>query len=135
MIMLSDVRDWLSGLGVPEGASWSMGRFEGSQERRCCVYQRPDYSGQQVALGGPEATKALEKHASVLVHWNKNARQSEEAAQALYGAIAAAGRAVPIGEDTASYIELELPEPVDLGSDDHGIFEHTIWLTIHYEEG
>ena len=136
MVTLADLRDWLAGLGVPEGASWSIGRFEGSQEMRCCVYQRPSYDGAQVALGGPGATRTLVKRASVLVHWNRNARETEEAAQAIYDAIArhATGNTA-IGGDVASYIALELPEPMDLGSDDNGIFERTIWLDAYYEEG
>lgn len=135
MVSLADVRDWLKGLGVPAGASWSIGRFDGKAERSCCVYQRPSYDGAQVALGGPEATRTLVKRASVLVHWNRNARETEQAAQALYDAIASRATAHPgIGGDEATYIALELPEPVDLGSDSNGVFERTIWIDIYYEE-
>lgn len=132
MIGLADVRDWLRGLGAID-ATWSIGRYESEREQLACVYQRPDYSGATVALGGSDATKTLVKHVSVLVHWNKNHRSTEEAAQALYDALRFNPRAT-IGGATASYVNLMLPEPVDVGSDTNGIFERTIWLDIYYEE-
>lgn len=132
MIGLADVRDWLSGLGAVD-ATWTIGRFESDQMQRACVYQRPDYSGATVALGGSGATKTLVKRVQVLLHWNRNHRETEEAAQALYEALRFNPRA-EIGGATASYVDLQLPEAVDLGSDPNGIFERTIWLDIYYEE-
>ena len=127
---LAEVRDWLRGLGAVD-AAWTIGRVEADKMQRCCVYQRPDYSGAQVALG--KATKTLVKHVSVLVHWNRNHRETEAAAQALYDALSLNPPA-EIGGARASYIDLQLPEPADLGSDENGIFERTIWLDIYYEE-
>jgi hypothetical protein len=130
MISLADVRDWLSGLDAID-ATWSIGRIESEKEQRAGVYQRESYGTAQVALG--KCTKTYVKSVSVLIHWNKNHRETEEAAQALYDALSLNPPAT-IGDDTASYIDLQLPEPVDMGSDDHGIFERVIWLDIYYEE-
>lgn len=127
---LADVRDWLKGID-PNGAVWTIGRVEADKMQRCCVYQRPDYGTAQVALG--RATKTLVKHVSVLVHWNKNHRETEAAAQALYDRLTG-NPAATIGDARASYIDLQLPEPADLGSDDNGIFERILWLDIYYEE-
>lgn len=131
MIGLADVRDWLSSLEAIE-ATWTIGRFEADLERRACVYQRRG-QGANVALGGAASTKTLVKHLNVLVHWDRNHRETEEAAQALYDALRFNPRA-RIGNATASYVDLQLPEPVDLGSDQNGIFERSIWLDIYYEE-
>ena len=132
MIGLADVRDWLKSLNTIE-ATWTIGRYEAEKEMRACVYQRPDYSDQQVALGGEETTKTYVKHVTVLVHWNKNHRQTEEAAMALYNALRFNPRGA-IGSHRVSYCDLALPEPVDLGSDDNGIFERAVWLDIYYQE-
>ena len=132
MIGLADIRDWLDSLGAID-AVWTIGRFESDQMQRACVYQRSDYSGATVSIGGRDSTKTLEKHVQVLIHWNRNHRETEEAAQALYDALRFNPRGT-IGEDTASYIDLKLPEPVDLGSDETGIFERVLWLDIYYEE-
>ena len=133
MISLADVRDWLRSLDVLD-ATWTIGRYEAGKERRCCVYQRSGYGGATVAIGGRAATRTLVKSVSVLVHWNANHRETEEAARALYDALAFNPRPVTIGDDTASYIDLQLSEPVDLGSDENGTFERSIWLDIYYQE-
>lgn len=130
MIGLADVRDWLESLDAID-ATWTIGRFEEDKQQRACVYQREAYGPAQVALS--KATRTYVKSVSVLVHWNMNHRETEEAAQALYDALTLNPRGT-IGEATASYIDLQLPEPVDLGSDDRGIFERVIWLDIYYEE-
>ena len=86
MMMLADVRDWLKSLHAVE-ADWTIGRYESEKERKCCVYTRSDYSEAVAAIGGAEATKTLVKRIQVVVHWNRNHRQTEEAAAALYEAL------------------------------------------------
>lgn len=130
MISLADVRDWLSSLDAID-ATWTIGRFEGNKEACACVYQREGYGPAQVALG--KRTKTYMKSVSVLVHWNRNHRETEEAALGLYHALELNPPAM-IGGRRASYIDLQLPEPVDLGSDANGIFERVIWLDIYFEE-
>lgn len=132
MVGLADIRNWLKGLNVLD-ATWSIGRYEAEKEKRVCVYQRTDYSDATIALGGNETTKTLLKHVQVLVHWNKNHRETEEAALALYSALQWNPRPT-IGDTRASYIDLLLPEPVDVGSDSNGIFERVLWLDIYFEE-
>lgn len=132
MIGLADVRDWLRNLNAID-ATWSIGRYEAEKEKRVCVYQRTNYGAPTIAIGGRESTKTLVKHIQVLVHWNKNHRETEEAALALYNALQFNPRTT-IGGASATYIDLELPEPVDVGSDSNGIFERVLWLDIYYEE-
>lgn len=133
VLTIADVLAWLKSLGAPSGVDgWTMARLDASKERRVGVYQRPTYDGAEVALGGQAQTKTRTKHVQVLVHWTKNARDTEEAAQALYDAIAAADHPT-IGDFAAAYIDPMLPEPVDLGADDSGIFERAIWLDIYYQ--
>ena len=133
MIGLADVRDWMRSLTGRTDAVWTIGRYEKEKEKRICVYQRPDYGCAQVALGGSEATVTIVKRIQVLVHWNKNHRETEEAAQGIYDALRFNPRAEIAGCEV-SYVGLALPEPVDLGSDESGIFERTIWVDLHYRE-
>ena len=133
MLGLADIRDWLRGLDAID-ATWGIGRIDAARERSCCVYSRQGYGGAQAAIGGRGATKTLVKEVSVLVHWNRNHRETEEAAQALFDALSFNPPA-SIGDSAVKYIDLRLPEPVDLGSDEHGVFERAIWLDIYYEEG
>lgn len=132
MMGLADVRDWLRGLGAID-ATWTIGRYEKEKERRACVYQRTDYADAMVALGGRDATVTERKRVQVLVHWNRNHRETEEAAQALYDALRWNPRPT-IGGAQATYIDLVQNEPIDLGSDQDGIFDRSIWVDIYYEK-
>lgn len=132
MIGLADIRDWLKSLNAIEG-TWTIGRYEAEREKRVCLYQRPDYSEADIALGGREATKTLHKTLQVLIHWNKNHKETELAALGLYEALKFNPPA-SIGNAKVSYIDLQLPEPLDMGSDDSGIFERVIWFDIYFEE-
>lgn len=128
---LASVRDWLKSLNVLADATWTIGRIESQKEKRVGVYQRADYGPANVALGGEPTTKTRVKNVSVLVHWTRNAKETEAAAQALYDALA---YNPPTGTGI-TYIDLSMPEPADVGSDSNGIFERVIWATLYYEEG
>lgn len=132
MLGLADIRTWLSSLDIIP-ATWTIGRYEAEKEKRACVYQRQSYGEPTVALGGAEATKTLFKSVQVLIHWNKNHRETEEAALALYRALQFNPRPTIAGH-RVTYLDLRLPEPVDLGSDTNGIFERAVWLDIYFEE-
>ena len=127
---LASVRDWLKSLNVLD-ATWTIGRIEAQKEKRVGVYQRPDYGTANVAIGGEATTKTKIKNLSILVHWNRNHKETEAAAQALYDALAFN----PPSGTGITYIGLSMTEPADVGSDDNGIFERVIWLTLYYEEG
>ena len=131
MLGLADIRDYLKGLGVID-ADWTIGRYEAEKEKKCCVYMRTDYSDTVAAIGGSEATRTNVKRVQVIVHYNRNHRQTEEAAAALYEALRWNPRPT-IGGVKVTYTDLKLLEPVDLGSDDNGIFERSIWIDYYYE--
>ena len=130
MLRLADIRDWLSTL---LDATWTIGRYEAEKTLRACVYQRPDYSTATVAIGGREATRTAVKRVSVLLHWNRNHRETEEAALELYEALRFNPRPV-INGVRIDYTDLQMPEPADVGSDANGIFERVIWIDFYYEE-
>ena len=136
MIGIADVMAWLKSLdafGGDPDVKWTMARLDAGAQKRVGVYQRPDYGGAEVALGGAACTLTRRKRVQVLVHWTKNAKATEEAAQALYDA-ASAAQGASIGDATAVYVAPGMPEPADLGADDNGIFERVIWLDIHYQD-
>ena len=127
---VDDVMQWLKTIGAPAGAQgWTRARLDASKERRIGVYQRPQRDGMEVAVGRAEKTRC--KHIQLLVHWTKNAHETELAAQALYDAIAAAGHP-SIGGTRADHIDLLMPEPADIGADEGGIFERALWLDIYH---
>lgn len=134
MITTDDVMQWIKSLGAfDDETKYTMARLDSSKEKRIGVYPRTDYATVDVAVGGRDTTVTHVKPVQVLVHWTKNARDTENTAQALYNALAYNPRGV-INGHAVSYVELQSSEAIDLGADDNGIFERVIRFDIHYQE-
>lgn len=129
---LDDVLQWLKSLGAPAGVEgWTIARLDASKQRRIGVRQ---LSGAfEPAIGGEACTLTRTKRVQALVHWTRNAHDTELAAQALFDAIRAADHPA-IGGAVATYIHPRAAEPVDLGPDEGGTFERAIELDIYYQQ-
>ncbi len=127
---LADIRDWIKTLGV--GENFYIGKLDNKKEKSIGVYQRRPSGKAEVAIGGIENTKTVTKQVSILVHWNQYANETEEAAKKLYDKILYS-KEVTIAGKHVNYIRLEVPEPVDVGTDDNGVYERVIWLDFIYE--
>lgn len=131
---LADIRDWVKTLGV--GENFYIGKLDNKKEKSVGIYQRKSSGSSGVAfgiaLGGLESTKTAEKRVSVLLHWNKYADETEAAAQELYRKILEVKDVTMAGKHV-NYIRLQVPEPVDVGTDEGGVYERVIWLDFIYE--
>lgn len=125
---LAEVRDYLK--TVAGAKHYYIGRRDGKQEKSVGVYplRRPGYP---VAIGGEEATATGMKPVSLLVHWTKNADETERAAQALYSKLLSAQGAV-VGGRKVDYFKPLTPEPVDVGTEGD-VFERVLEFEIYYE--
>jgi len=131
MLTLADIRDYIKSLGV--GTNFSIGKIDVNKDESVGIYQRPNYGNANIAVGGLETTKTQIKEVSILVHWNKNAKETEAAAQSIFNELLTAEN-VTINEQPVSYIALRMPEPVDVGTDDNGTYERVIWADFYYQE-
>jgi hypothetical protein len=157
---LSDVRDWLkrfavnteelqvdgeiycvaTGTGDSEPflllalvEHYYIGKLDRKQNRSIGVYSRATTGEQPVtALGGLQCTGTAVKQISILIHWNNNARETDAAAQELFNMLLAAEN-IQIGGHQVDYLRLMVPEPVDVGTDENGVYERVIWMDIYYE--
>lgn len=127
---LADIRDWIKTLGV--GDHFYIGKLENKKERSIGIYQRQASGGTNIALGGLDCTKTTRKEISVLVHWDKYANETEEAAQTLYDRFLQVTD-LEISGKHVDYLQVDVPEPIDVGTDNNGVYERVIWLTLHYE--
>lgn len=128
---LSDVRDWLKTLSLAE--HYYIGKLDRKQDKSLGVYSRVQTGvPAEVALGGLDATKTAVKRVTLLLHWNKNAKETEAAAQALFDALQAA-EPIQAGGHRVDYLRLMVPEPVDVGTDENGVYERVIWMDLYYE--
>ena len=127
---LAEVRDWLKTISAAE--HFYIGKLDAKQDKSLGVYSRAAL-GQppDIALGGLSCTKTAVKQVSLLLHWNQNAKETEAAAQALFEALQAVGP-IQIGQTQVAFLQLLVPEPVDVGTDDNGVYERVIWADFYY---
>lgn len=130
MILLSDVRNWIKTFGI--GTYFYAGKLDNKKEKSIGVYSRKESGMPRMAIGGLQNTSYDVKRISVLVHWNRNAVETEEAALSLFEKLRAQTD-FEIGQTHVKYLQLTLPEPQDVGTDDGGVYERVIWFDLYYE--
>lgn len=128
MITLSDIRDWLKTISTAE--HYYVGKLDNKQDKSIGVYTLKR-SGPPVQAIGQKSTYNI-IGISVLIHWNNNANDTEKAARQLYDKLLAAKNLI-INKSRICAIILNVPEPIDVGSDDHGIYERVIEFEMYYE--
>ena len=130
MITLAEVRDWIKTFNAAN--NYYIGKLDNKQENSIGIYQRKTIDGPRVAIGGRSLTSYDVKSISILIHWNKNANETEKRAQYLYNRLFEA-ESVVIGGTPIKMIALLQNEPVDVGTDDNNVYERVIELDLYYE--
>lgn len=130
MLSLADIRDWLKGFA--EADHYYIGKLDRKQMKSIGVYQRGTLSAPTIAMGGLDNTGYQQKRVSILLHWNENARETDAAAAALYDKLLNM-TTTTIAGTRVYYLRLDTNEAVDVGTDETGVYERVIWLTLFYE--
>lgn len=130
MITLAEVRDWIKTFNAAN--NYYIGKIDNKQENSIGIYQRKTIDGPRVAIGGRSLASYEVKSISILIHWNKNANETEKRAQYLYNRLFEA-ESVVIGGTPIKMIALLQNEPVDVGTDDNNVYERVIGLDLYYE--
>lgn len=110
-----------------------IGKLDNKKEKSIGVYQLQTSNPPNIAIGGLGNTKIFEKPVSILVHWNKNAKETELKALELYYKLLNS-RNFTINDNKVNYIQLLEPEPVDVGTDDSNIYEMVIRAIFYYKK-
>ena len=130
MITLAEVRDWIKTFNAAN--NYYIGKIDNKQENSIGIYQRKTIDGPRVAIGGRSLASYDVKSISILIHWNKNANETEKRAQYLYNRLFEA-ESVVIGGTPIKMIALLQNESVDVGTDDNNVYERVIELDLYYE--
>lgn len=132
MLTLRDVQQYVYGLGIVAAGHVYIGKLDSKKDKSIGVYHRQGSGPPAIALGGIENSSYGVLRASFLVHWNKNPVEAEKAAQGLYEALLRY-QSGAMGDAEVNFIRLEVPEPVDVGTDDGGVYEYVIWADLIYK--
>lgn len=128
MLLLADIKDWLK--TVSDAEFFYTGKLDNKKEKSVGVYQRPSYSPKRYAFGGYK--KYDVKNVSVLVHWNNNSKDTETAAMKIFEKLETM-KQFKINDTMVYFLSMQVPEPIDVGTDEKGIYERVIWFDVYYE--
>ncbi len=130
MITISDFKDWLkTKIDCP---NWFAGGLRTTDEKVIVVYNGNAFIN-PMAIGGLQNSSYKGKGIRILIHWNKNVKESELKAQEVYNILHGLTNAEIAGKRVIQF-NMRGPEPVYLGVDESGIFEYVIDLEIIYEK-
>jgi hypothetical protein len=132
MLTLNDIRGYIAGLGIADDKNVYIGKLNNKKDRSIGVYHRQGSGPPVMALGGYDHSSYDIRRISLLIHWDKDVRASEQAAYSLYEKLKNVS-SLSIGDTPINCIILQVPEPVDVGTDDNGVYEYVIWLDFVYQ--
>lgn len=125
---LSEIRNWLkTRIDCPQ---WYISKIDGKKEQCIGLYNTTG-APVRMAVGGPDATGFQVKAVSILVHWGRNADVAERKAIEVYNALY--GQSAEIGGKRVIQFRMVTPQPVNVGTDDEGIYEYVIETHIYHE--
>ena len=130
MITLAEVRDWINNLMQLTTTTLARSIISKKIVQAFTNERQSMVLGQQI--GGRLLASYDVKSISILIHWNKNANETEKRAQYLYNRLFET-ESVVIGGTPIKMIALLQNEPVDVGTDDNNVYERVIELDLYYE--
>ena len=133
LLGLADIRDWIKTLNYTASENCYIGKLDNKKDKSIGIYQLKTSNESNVAIGGIDNTKTMEKSVSILIHWNTNAKETEQKSYEIYNELLNAKNFI-INEIKINYIKLLVPEPVDVGTDSKNIYERVIQATFYYEK-
>ena len=132
MLGIGDVRDYIAGLGIADNNNVYCGKLDNKKDKSIGVYNLNRQRPPQTAVGGLNNSSYRIKSISILVHWNTSVRDTEKAAEQLYNMLRDTNHKI-INDKKLLFTKMQVDGPVDVGTDDKGIFESVIELDIYYE--
>lgn len=128
MIYLSDIRDFLK--TVFKAEHYYIGKLDNKQDRSLGVYTLKGNGAPVTAIGTQSTYDII--GVSLLLHWSNNANETEVTARTLYEKLRTI-KNFKINDKQIYMIELLVPEPIDVGTDDKGTYERVIEMNLYYE--
>jgi len=128
--MLAEFRDYLKTLNS-KADHYSIGKIENSKEKSIGVYA--DSHQRRIEAVGKKSSYDT-AGIRILIHWNKNLKETEAFARSLYEEIRYITD-TDMGTVHVHYLDLLYEEPVFIGTDDNGVYEYVISGVFYYQRG
>ena len=128
MITLANIRDYIKQLAIAD--NHYIGKLDNKKDKSIGVYSLKRGSPPVTAISGNSTYDII--GVSILIHWNNNANETEIIARKLYEKLRTV-KQLKINNTQIYMIQLLVPEPVDIGTDNKGVYERVIEINIYYE--
>lgn len=126
--MIAELRDYLKTLNV--ATHYSIGKIDNSKDYSLGVYaDAPTRRIEAIGRGSSYGTFGFK----LLLHWNKNANETEVSAFDLFEKIRYITD-LDMTDIHVEYIDLDHDEPISVGTDENGVYEYVIKGTIYYRK-
>lgn len=132
ILTLTDVASCLAVLRVADRGHIYCGKMQDKKERCIGVYNLKRPQPKRETIGGDANSSYRVKQVSFLVHWDKSIERTEKAADTLYEAVKGI-RGEAVNGRNILFTRMLTDEPVDVGTDDSGIYEMVIEAEFYYE--
>lgn len=127
MLALSKIRDYIESLGIAEFVY--SGKLDSKPKYCIGVYNRNARYPPRECVGNESSYQI--KPISILIHWGKKQRDTEEKASELYLALKDKEN-FEIDSTKIQFIKILQNEPVDIATDENGIYEFVIEADFYY---
>jgi len=124
-----DFKDWLK--TKVDCPNWSAGGLRTTDEKAIVIYNGRAFIN-PMAIGGIQNSSYKGKGIRILIHWNKNVKESELKAMEVYQTLHGLTNVEMVAKRVIQF-NMRDPEPIYLGVDDSGIYEYVIDLEMIIE--
>lgn len=140
-MLVSDVKDLIKSLNIFDNVNYYCGILDNKKEKSLGFYKEDSNEGTININGLPLSIKG--KQIQILVHWNKNYNETEQAAISLYNALQNFNKTIKSNGGYSFknykiyYLDLLDNEPLDYKKDpvtDTGVFQQGIRFRLIYVE-
>ena len=112
-------------LGIVKNEQCYMAKLNTKYEESIGCYHLRRRGAPRIPLGGKENAAFDVLPVSFLIHWNKNAAQTDQKANELYRILQDL-KNVTVNNKQIKFCIMQVPYPQDVGTDETGIFEMVI---------
>ena len=132
ILTLVDVAACIASLGVVDREHIYCGKMQDKKMKCIGVYNLNRSQRKTETIGGDVNSSYRVKWVSFLIHGDKSTERTERAAESLYEAVKNV-RGIYVNDIRILFTRMLTDAPVDVGTDDNGIYEMVIETEIYYE--
>lgn len=128
-ITLKQVKDYFK-TEFKWSESISIGKIDNNQEKAICFYNSKRNMSYEPVIGGKAFKSTYIKPITILLRYTKNQNDAEIKAQEIYEFFEERTFFI---ENKRIFVQMYNAEPMNLGTDDNGVYEYSIEINLFIE--